>query len=127
MKSISRAALLISTLLTASTAFGQSYLVAPAGSGESIFPARASIAEVAQSTAPSHKAWELSLIPLFGAQGLDAASSWGHIETNPLMAGSNGTFGAKAAGFKLAFVAGAQRLNTFSSRSTRAGRPCSSG
>jgi hypothetical protein len=41
-------------------------------------------------------AWKRSLIPLVASQGLDAASSWGMRELNPLLADPNGAFGGKA-------------------------------
>jgi len=101
-------AFLVSALLVSTpAAFGQNYLVAPAAPGGSIFPAPLSIDDSARASAPSRQPWELSLIPLFAAQGLDAASSWGHRETNPLLAGPDGSFGMKAAGIKVGFVAGA--------------------
>jgi hypothetical protein len=53
------------------------------------------------------KSWKLSLIPLVAAQSLDAASSWGHPESNPLLASAGGRFGAQSAGIKLSFVGAA--------------------
>ena len=50
--------------------------------------------------------WKLSLIPLAGSQVLDVSSSWGMRELNPVLAGSDGRFGAQAATVKLG-VAGA--------------------
>jgi hypothetical protein len=50
------------------------------------------------------KSWKLSLIPLAAAQSLDVASSWGHVETNPLLAGPNGRFGAPSAGIKFSIL-----------------------
>jgi hypothetical protein len=49
----------------------------------------------------SMKAWKLSLVPLVGGQALDAASSYGMRELNPLLASSNGGFEMKAASIKL--------------------------
>ena len=44
--------------------------------------------------------WDISLAPLLASQALDAASSYGMRELNPLLAGSNGGFGMKATGIK---------------------------
>jgi hypothetical protein len=48
--------------------------------------------------------WAISLAPLFASEALDAASSYGMRELNPLLAGSNGGFGMKAAGIKFGVV-----------------------
>jgi hypothetical protein len=101
------ALLSVPLLISTSVAFGQDYLVAPAAGAVSIFPAPHSMADAARMQVLSHKTWELSLIPLFAAQGLDSGSSWGLRETNPLLSGSNGAFGMKAASIKIGFVAGA--------------------
>jgi len=50
--------------------------------------------------------WMLSLAPLAASEGLDAASSWGLRELNPVLAGSDGRFGMKAAGIKFGVVGG---------------------
>jgi len=47
-----------------------------------------------------HK-WKMSIAPVLASQGLDAASSYGMRELNPMLAGSDGTFGAKGIGIKL--------------------------
>ncbi|MGA3187342.1 MAG: hypothetical protein ABSF22_09540 [Bryobacteraceae bacterium] len=47
------------------------------------------------------KSWKISLIPLVGSQALDAASSYGMRELNPLLASSNGGFERKATAIKL--------------------------
>jgi hypothetical protein len=52
------------------------------------------------------RAWERSLIPLVASQSLDAASSYGYRELNPLLASQNGTFGVKATAMKFSVVAG---------------------
>ena len=52
------------------------------------------------------KQWVISLAPLFASEALDAASSYGMRELNPLLAGSNGGFGMKATVLKFG-VAGA--------------------
>jgi hypothetical protein len=48
--------------------------------------------------------WAISLAPLFASEALDAASSYGLREQNPLLAGSNGGFGMKATGIKFGVV-----------------------
>jgi|SRR5690348_7911253 len=48
--------------------------------------------------------WAISLAPLLASEALDAASSYGMRELNPLLAGSNGGFGMKAAGIKFGVV-----------------------
>lgn len=47
------------------------------------------------------KSWKVSLAPLVASQALDAASSYGLRELNPLLASSNGGFERKAASIKL--------------------------
>jgi hypothetical protein len=48
--------------------------------------------------------WAISLAPLFASEALDAASSYGMRELNPLLAGSNGGFGMKATTIKFGVV-----------------------
>src|SRR5262249_20024560 len=50
-------------------------------------------------------AWKRSLMPFAASQALDVASSWGMRERNPLLAGGDGRFGAKAAGVKIGAAA----------------------
>src|ERR1041384_4142188 len=50
------------------------------------------------------RSWERSLIPLLASQSLDAASSYGYRELNPMLASSNGTFGMKATAVKFGVV-----------------------
>jgi hypothetical protein len=45
-------------------------------------------------------AWKRSLLPLVASQSIDAASSYGFREQNPLLADPDGSFGIKAAGVK---------------------------
>jgi hypothetical protein len=47
------------------------------------------------------KSWKISLMPLVASQALDAASSYGMRELNPLLASSNGGFEMKATSIKL--------------------------
>jgi hypothetical protein len=48
--------------------------------------------------------WVISLAPLFASEALDAASSYGLRELNPLLASSNGGFGTKATGIKFGVI-----------------------
>ncbi len=47
------------------------------------------------------KSWKISIAPLVASQALDAASSYGMRELNPLLVSSNGGFEMKAASIKL--------------------------
>ena len=61
----------------------------------------------------ARRSWKHSLIPMVAAQGLDVASSYGMRELNPMLAGSDERFGAKAATIKAgttAAVAGIEYL-----------------
>src|SRR5438552_3649357 len=49
----------------------------------------------------SIRAWKISLAPLVASQALDATSSYGMRELNPLLADPNGGFGMKATSIKL--------------------------
>ncbi|HVO96442.1 MAG TPA: hypothetical protein VMT15_00155 [Bryobacteraceae bacterium] len=51
------------------------------------------------------KSWKISLAPMVASQTLDAASSYGMRELNPLLASSNGGFEAKALSIKLGVAA----------------------
>src|SRR5262245_11814177 len=53
------------------------------------------------------QSWKRSLLPLVATQGLDVASSYGMRELNPLLAGADGRFGAKATGIKIGATAAA--------------------
>src|SRR5579863_6633468 len=52
------------------------------------------------------KKWAISLAPLAGSQALDAASSYGLRELNPVLAQPDGRFGMKAVGIKFGVVGG---------------------
>ncbi len=62
---------------------------------------------ISRDNATWKRRWVVSLAPLVGSQVLDAHSSWGHRELNPLLADANGGFGMKAAGIKFGAVAAA--------------------
>ena len=55
----------------------------------------------------SLKTWQLSLAPLVASQALDASSSYGMRELNPLLTSPNGGFEAKALSIKLGMTAAA--------------------
>jgi len=50
--------------------------------------------------------WKMSVLPVFASQALDVTSSYGMRELNPMLASSDGSFGAKGAGIKLGATAG---------------------
>lgn len=54
---------------------------------------------------PSMTSWKISLVPLIASQALDAQSSYGMRELNPLLASSNGGFETKALSIKLGLTA----------------------
>lgn len=61
------------------------------------------LAVSAQAEAASNKwrkVWKVSLVVMASANFADAASSYGHIETNPILASANGRFGNKALALK---------------------------
>jgi hypothetical protein len=60
----------------------------------------------AEQNNPWKRRWAVSLSPLVASQALDAASSYGMRELNPLLANSNGSFGSKAAGIKFSAIGG---------------------
>jgi len=64
----------------------------------------ASLAFAQSEVTHNEKDWKVSLVPLVAAHGLDTASSWGYVETNPILAGSNGRFDARSAAIKFSFV-----------------------
>ena len=52
------------------------------------------------------KKWAISLAPLVASEALDAASSYGLRELNPVLAQPDGRFGMKAAGVKFGVIGG---------------------
>ena len=52
------------------------------------------------------KKWAISLAPLLVSESLDAASSYGLRELNPMLAQPDGRFGMKAAGIKFGAIGG---------------------
>jgi hypothetical protein len=55
---------------------------------------------------PSVASWKWSLAPLVASQALDIKSSYGMRELNPLLAGSQGQFGAQSTLLKVGATAG---------------------
>ena len=49
--------------------------------------------------------WVGSMVTMLAATSFDAGSSWGKREGNPLLASSNGTFGAKGLSIKMSLAA----------------------
>jgi hypothetical protein len=74
--------------------------------GTAATPAQTDYLRNAAAQSRSMTAWKLSLAPVIASQALDAFSSRGLHEENPLLANSGGQFGAKAALLK-AGLAGA--------------------
>jgi len=69
---------------------------------EAAFPAL--ILPTKSVDANAQKAWKRSLFPLLASQSLDAASSYGMRELNPLLADSTGAFGMRATTIKFGVV-----------------------
>jgi hypothetical protein len=53
------------------------------------------------------RSWKISLAPLVASQALDASSSYGMRELNPLLTSANGGFEVKGAMIKLGFTGAA--------------------
>ena len=68
------------------------------------FVAAASAEQRVGHDARWRRQWAISLAPLFASEALDAASSYGMRELNPLLAGSNGGFGMRATTLKFSVV-----------------------
>jgi hypothetical protein len=58
------------------------------------------------SNSASYRQWKISLAPVVASQSLDVGSSYGMRELNPILAGPDGRFGARATGIKLGATAG---------------------
>ena len=97
----------------AGTALLLGILTTPANAADALLPAASSTllrltpSSIEELSDPSGRAatkwrrqWAVSLAPLVVSQSLDAASSYGMRELNPLLAGPNGGFGMKATGIK---------------------------
>ena len=64
----------------------------------------AATVSIDQASHQALKAWTRSLAPLVASQALDAASSYGYRELNPMLADNNGDFGMKSTVVKFAVV-----------------------
>ncbi len=53
-----------------------------------------------------NRIWVGSILAVTAATSMDAASSWGKYETNPVLASANGRFGAKGVSIKAGVAAG---------------------
>ncbi|WP_031500079.1 hypothetical protein [Bryobacter aggregatus] len=62
--------------------------------------------EEARIQQKAQKRWIWSAVALTAASFADVQSSWGKMESNPMLRSSNGTFGAKGMGIKLGIVGG---------------------
>lgn len=51
------------------------------------------------------RVWVTSMVSAVAGTSFDAASSWGKLESNSMLASSNGTFGAKGLSIKLSIAA----------------------
>jgi len=69
--------------------------------GDPLFPVHERSAESMVRDAHSFRAWKISLAPVIAGQALDAGSSYGMRELNPMLAGADGRFGMKATGIKI--------------------------
>jgi len=68
------------------------------------FVTRPSAERSATEDAKWRRRWAVSLAPLFASEALDASSSYGMREMNPLLASPNGGFGMKATGVKFGVI-----------------------
>lgn len=59
------------------------------------------------------KRWWASVGAMIAASALDAHSSWGRQELNPILAGQNGQFGGRAVAIKAGLVAGVAAAQFF--------------
>ncbi|MBV6432115.1 MAG: hypothetical protein IANPNBLG_02251 [Bryobacteraceae bacterium] len=59
------------------------------------------------------KWWKISTVLLAAATSIDAASSWGRQEANPLLRGGNGQFGGQAIALKALVFGGAAGAQYF--------------
>lgn len=81
-------------------------LTAASAADLKLLPAQRSVAEITRTEAQSsaYRSWKISLAPVLASQTLDVASSYGMRELNPVLAGADGRFGAKASIVKLGVV-----------------------
>lgn len=79
-------------------------LVALATLAASLSFAAGGLVQSAPAAKPGKKLWWASVAALAAASVLDARSSWGRQELNPLLQGSNGRFSARSVEVKSAMV-----------------------
>ena len=94
----------VSTLASDATA------LVPGQYANALIPAERSREEYAREREAANEAWRRrwmwSLGPLVASEALDASSSYGLRELNPVLADSDGRFGMKAVGIKFSVVGG---------------------
>jgi len=64
------------------------------------------VVTIAAPGKPSRRWWVAGVAALAVANAVDAHSSWGRLEANPMLRSRNGTFGARAVALKGGFIAG---------------------
>src|SRR5437868_6034041 len=102
------AAALLSLLSLTSLARADDALIetaAPAGFVEANSHRDTSPYRSPPETRPARTPWKISLAPLVASQALDALSSYGMRELNPILASPDGRFGMKASGIKFSATA----------------------
>ena len=102
MNSFLRSTILLSGVLLVSSAQAENIFAEPAA--ERYIP-QAQQKYVAKQQDAALRAWKISLVPVVASQSLDIASSYGMRELNPMLAGPDGRFGAKATTIKLSATA----------------------
>jgi len=102
MNSFLRSTILLSGVLLVSSAQAENIFAEPAA--ERYIP-QAQQKYVAERQDAALRAWKISLVPVVASQSLDIASSYRMRELNPMLAGSDGRFGAKATTVKLGATA----------------------
>lgn len=103
MKHLLPTVLVLSGFFLVPVARAENMLLDPAGSRGYSAPARVDYLE--ERNAQALRSWKRSLIALAASQTLDMTSSYGMRELNPLLAGPDGRFGAKAVGIKVSTAA----------------------
>lgn len=87
--------------VASSTQNGVQPPVLSSATSSSVVPQKSNIADVqGNHTKLLNTVWIASMFAAVGASTLDAVTSWGKMEGNPLLASSNGTFGVKGATIK---------------------------
>jgi hypothetical protein len=95
-------------------------VVAPAYRA-TIQPSPAGFVSPAESVSWKRRMWKASVAALAGASAVDAASSWGGHELNPLLRGTNGNFGGRAVAIKAGLAGGILVGQYFALRHTARG------